>query len=93
MGRWVVEHDRWARDDEQYLVVDTDTDTVIDKCETRSEAENEVMRLEDHAADIAAAEREAAEDAAFDRMWRRRELANEAGMGLGIDAYNDIMEG
>lgn len=34
--------------------------------------------------------RQAAEDAEFDTMWRR-EMAMEAGMGLGIDAYNDAM--
>jgi len=36
------------------------------------------------------AERNAREDAAFDREWRA-EIANEAGMLGGCDAYNEVM--
>lgn len=35
-------------------------------------------------------ERRAKEDAAFERSWRR-EIAMEAGMAMGCDAYNDHM--
>jgi len=37
-------------------------------------------------------EREEREEKEFDNEWRR-EMAMEAGMGIGINAYNDIMFG